>query len=98
MRTIQPVPYASSAALLASLFGAALVLAPVVARAHVGDVVALVDAHALSSLAPPAGSASAAGAAAAMRDGHEPLAATSAPLAQALTAHGLDVALGLGPA
>jgi subtilisin family serine protease len=101
MPTMQPDSPAFSPALLARLLVAALIVAPVAARAHVGDVVALVDAHALSSLVPPAGSAggaSAAGAAAALRDGHEPLAAASAPLAQALTAHGLDVALGLGPA
>ena len=82
MRSIQPVPPAFSSALLASLLAGALVLAPVAARAHVGDVVALVDAHALVSLPPPAAAVgSAAGATSATRDGHVALAAASAPLA-----------------
>jgi len=96
MRTNQPVSSVFFPALVASLLTAALALAPVTARARVGDVVALVDAHSVTSLVPPAGAA--AGAAVLPHDGHVALAAAFAPLAQALSAHGLDMAVGLGPA
>ena len=99
MRTMKPVSTAVSAALAAAVCLPGLALAPVAAVARIGDVVALVDAHAVAPIAPPSSGVGAGGVSApAVSSAHAALAATSAPLARALGAHRLDLARGLGVA